>query len=141
MKSSRAALAFTLLEAMIALIVLAGVASASLQLRAQALRGRAAAAEATAREAALQDLLNQAVAGFLGEPAQRPEDRDAPILRTVWIGQLHGEPYEVVREVAQRPNPVPRNGARDDDAESQFIWIAHWSATWRGQTIEERRIP
>lgn len=140
MKSSRAALAFTLLEAMIALIVLAGVASACLQLRAQALRGRAAAAEATSREAALQDLLDSAIAGFLGDPAQRPdEDDETP--RTVWTGELHGQPYEVVREVVQRTNPVRLDEAREDDDETQLIWLAHWTATWRGATVEEWRIP
>jgi type II secretory pathway pseudopilin PulG len=139
-KSRPATLAFTLLEAMIALIVLAGVASACLQLRAQSLRGRAAAAEATTRDAALEDLLTSAVAGLLQNPEVTRLDDDA--VRIAWRGEIGGDPWEVTRELALRSNPVAALPTRDDDAQRpQEIWMTHWRATWRGRTIEEWRLP
>lgn len=140
MKSARAALAFTLLEAMIALIVLAGVASACLQLRAQSLRARAAAAEAASRDAALDDLLRRAVGGLLPDP-QRAETEEGAVF-VAWRGDLHGDPYEVTRELVLAPNPAAGLPASGQDAErAREIWLARWRATWRGHTVEEWRGP
>lgn len=139
---ARHGLAFTLLEAIIALILIAGVASVSLQLRAQSLRGRAAAAEATARQAALDDLLHQAVHGLLPNP-QVPEDDAAPLAMR-WTGRRAGHPYEVERALVAVPNPLAgeqRAGADPDAAPPQQIALVRWRATWRGETAEAWRAP
>ena len=123
---------------MIALIVLAGVASACLQLRARSLRARAAAAEAATREAVLDDLLHQAVAGYLPEPVRTQSDDGAS--RAVWTGELQGDPFEVTREPALAPNPtIVRSEGEADAPAARELWLTRWRATWRGHTIEEWR--
>jgi Tfp pilus assembly protein PilV len=95
---------FTVLEAVVAMTVLALAAGACLQLRAQAL----AQARSIQREHELartaHAIFELATAGELG-PAERldPDDPRSPLL---WTGDRYGASYRLVREVVLVENPV-----------------------------------
>ncbi len=105
--------AFTLLEAVLALGILAMVAAAVLQLRGQSLATAANLAErrSLARETdALVDMLH---AGALGQPEPAPALGPAG---AVWRGQHHGKPFEIRRVVVETPNPAFPGYATNDAA-------------------------
>ncbi len=104
--------AFTLLESVLALAILAMVMVVCLQLRAQmgevGRRVRVTAARDNAAEALFQSLVN----GLLGEPRA---DSESGLL--FWEGEQNGVPYKVVRKFDRRPNPVAGKVAFDAAAQ------------------------
>lgn len=95
--------AFTLLEAIVAIVILTSVALVCLQLRAQSAAQAARLREHQAIERALDTILTMAEAGLLPDPAG-PEEDD-PLQRVEWTGEHLGEPYVCtrVREVVANP--------------------------------------
>lgn len=101
--------AFTLIEAIVALTILAVVAGACLRLRATSLAQARSlhARQELVREAAT--LFELAIEGRLG-PSQRldPDDPESP---TEWTGERGERPYRLLREAVVIANPVHDPGA------------------------------
>jgi type II secretory pathway pseudopilin PulG len=130
--------AFTLLEAMIALIVLAAVAGACLQLRSQTLRQRVAVARAIQSGEALTELLTMARAGLLPEP-EGPLEGDERMLVT-WRGELRGHAYEVTRELVTTTNPALQAQGLLLDAATvlpQELVMLRYRAVYAGVSAQE----
>ncbi len=95
---------FTLLEAIIALVVLGGVAIACLEMRARAMVvGRRVDTQQREEETA-RVTLEMAIAGLL-EDGEGPTPSD-PTQRILWKGDRDGVPYVCQRERVQMPNPA-----------------------------------
>lgn len=95
---------FTLLEATIALAILATAAVVCLEMRAQGIVRARALAEARSTEETLRTILDLANAGLLigaSEPVG-----DDPRQRRVWRGDERGELWECVSERVEMPNPA-----------------------------------
>jgi type II secretory pathway pseudopilin PulG len=124
----RRALAFTLLEAMIALAMLAGVFGVCLGLRSAALAAdrRAAALLQTEREAdaLFQMVINRTLLD--AEPDSTSE-------RMVWIGTHLGEPYRIERTVAVLPNPLVGRVPHPTEPE---LALFSYSITYKGHTTQ-----
>ncbi len=108
--------AVTLLEAIIALVILTAVASACLQLRAQAIGSAARLAARSSAQEGAREVLELAAAGLL-PPDQMERDEEtagsgsAPGGASggggvIWRGERLGEPYQCTRTRQQVPNPA-----------------------------------
>lgn len=93
--------AFTLLESLLALVILSAIIVVCLQLRAQAgmtaARAESRVAAANRTEALFQCVVN----GLLGKPESGEDGAEI-----VWRGEQAGVPYTVVRTHTTAPNPA-----------------------------------
>lgn len=113
--------AFTLIEAIIAVTMIALVAGACLQLRAESLARVRSLSGTGAADLAADQVLRLAVADRLG-PGQ-PLEPDDPQSPRVWTGEHAGRPYELQREAVAVPNPLRE--ATDEDSVypvSVIVW-------------------
>lgn len=95
---------FTLLEAVIALIILSSFVVACLQLRLNGLRAGRAVAEAQRVERAIDDVLQLAGHQLLPDPIVERND-NGDVARVIWRGAYAGFAYECVSERAAVPAP------------------------------------
>jgi prepilin-type N-terminal cleavage/methylation domain-containing protein len=96
--------AFTLLESLVALTVLALVAGACLELRAGAVAHTSRLAGRQEDQRRARAVFDLALAGHLGAPTRTSdEDPDAPV---VWTGEYDGARYRLLRETVVVPNPL-----------------------------------
>jgi len=126
---NRSRRSFTLLEAVIAVTILAAFTVATLQLRAQGLASQSRLDRTLAAERAVDEILRLAIAGLLVEP-ERVRDDQGEVVRTIWRGQRFGEPFECVRETVQAPNPAA--GDRPDLPET--ITVRRYTVRCAGRT-------
>ena len=123
---------FTLLEAVLALMILSGVVVAALGIRAQSIKVAHQLTAARGAQHDAQALFDLASAGLLGEPAAvEPESRTV-----IWRGEHLGHPYEMRSMPVELPSALPadqRAGLSDQivmrrytlsyrGTESQFLW-------------------
>lgn len=95
---------FTLLEAVIALVILSSFVVACLQLRLNGLRAGQEIASSQRLERAFDDIIELAGARLLPEPiVERDDDND--IARIVWRGEHAGFTYECVADQMIAPAP------------------------------------
>lgn len=106
-RERRDARSFTLLEAVIAVTILAAFTVATLQLRAQGLASQSRFDRAQSEQRAMDEILRLAAAGMLREP-ERVRDDDGNVVRLIWRGQRFGESYECARETVEASNPAAR---------------------------------
>lgn len=96
--------AFTLLESLVALTVLALVAGACLELRAGALANTRTLAGRQDQARTAQMIFDLALAGFLGTPERAdPEDPESAL---IWTGERDGAEYRLQRNAIVITNPV-----------------------------------
>lgn len=88
---------FTLLEAVIALIILSSFVVACLQLRLNGLRAGRAIAEQQRVERVMDNVLELASLQLLPEPVVERND-DGDVARIIWRGELAGYTYECVSQ-------------------------------------------
>lgn len=93
--------AFTLLESLLALIILASIIAACLQLRSHSNLVAAKAEQRTLAANRTEALFQCVINGLLGAPETTEESAE-----TVWRGTQGGVPYTVVRTFAAQPNPA-----------------------------------
>lgn len=124
----------TLLESVIAIVIIAAVAGASLELRSRSMHARLAAAQAAETAGVLDALLRKATGGLMGEAQLTSADDDGRV-RRVWTGEQGGDPFEVIVEDIEQANPL---AARGDDESS--IALRRYTARFRGQRAEEVRV-
>ncbi len=129
---SRRRTAFTLLESVIALVIVAGVAGACLQARAQALAATRSIADSTVLTREMDAILAEARAGLLPQPVE-VRDSTGRMVERVWSGVRAGAEFRCRWDVVQAPNPVP-GGAGAGLAPT--VTLARWSVTRAGQTAE-----
>jgi len=96
--------AFTLLESIVALTILAMVAGACLELRANALANTRTLAGKQEDARFAHTLFDLALAGFLPSP-QRLDPEDPESAR-VWTGTRDGRDYRILKERVVVTNPV-----------------------------------
>jgi len=96
---------FTLLEAVIALLVLGSVIVSVLSLRSQALAQSERISARQSLERERESLFRMLLAGILDEPVRTHEGE-----RTVWQGTHLGREYEIVREIERFENPMLGTG-------------------------------
>jgi len=125
----------TLLEAIVAMTILAGVGVATLQLRAATLAGAHEAERAAIADRGVQDLLDLAVAGLLAGGAEQEGGA------LVWKGTHLGEAYVVRREVVVLPNPLySKEQAEEDDlAPAETMPCHEYVAEWGGAVAKMLR--
>lgn len=129
--------AFTLLESLVALTILAMVAAACLELRANALNHTSSLAgrQDTARLA--HTIYDLAFAGLLPAPVRAdPEDTESPL---VWTGQRDAVSYRLTREPIELQNPItaPRR-TNSEDQPSKFpqrVALYRYTLELEGQTF------
>lgn len=96
--------AFTLIESLVALTVLALVAGACLELRAGALAHTRTLAGRQDDQRRVKTVFDLALAGLLDAPQR--VDPDDPHSALVWTGERDGEQYQLLREPVVVPNPL-----------------------------------
>jgi len=96
---------FTLLEAVLALLVLSAVIVSVLSLRSQALAQSERISARQELERERESLFRMLLAGMLDEPT-RTDDGE----RIVWTGTHLRHDYEIVREFVQIENPMLTTG-------------------------------
>ncbi|MEC9374532.1 MAG: prepilin-type N-terminal cleavage/methylation domain-containing protein [Planctomycetota bacterium] len=101
---------FTLLEAVIAVVILAGVAATCVQLRVQNLRIAAAVEDAGDDRRAIEDLLLLAESGQL--PGQIGPAEDDPKMTIRWRGEWLGHEFTCERTRIALPNPTANASER-----------------------------
>lgn len=89
---------FTLLEVVIALVILATFAVTCLQLRASGLHAAKQIERSQRTQRAIDDVLELAVNRLLPDPVVDRDDKGA-LVRITWRGEHLGQPYECVSEV------------------------------------------
>ncbi len=97
----RAPRAFTLLEALAALVILTAAAVACLRIGADAAHARLRIDEALRTDREADALFDMVLTGTMGEPRF---DEDGG--RYVWEGELDGEPFRITRRRETMPNPL-----------------------------------
>ncbi|MCA9292645.1 MAG: hypothetical protein KDA20_02390 [Phycisphaerales bacterium] len=97
----RAAHAFTLLEAVIALALMTMILVASLELRVQAMRTGAQVGEACRAARPLDALHTMLINRALPDPIADPETG-----QPVWSGDFNGQQYVITRVREQVDNPI-----------------------------------
>lgn len=116
--------AFTLLESIVALTILAMVAGACLDLRASALANTRTLAGKQEDARVALTLFDLALAGFLPAPTRLdPED---PESARVWTGTRDGRDYRILKE-----RIVVRNPVRDSVTESAAVAYPQNAALYR----------
>lgn len=119
---------FTLLEAVLATVILSSVVVVCLELRAQTVRH---ATRIDARQQVMREtdsLLTMATGGFLGEPQVDAESRTL-----TWTGSHLGSPYEVVASPVEMDNPAAHV---TDLALSPKITLWRFAIEYRGERTE-----
>ena len=123
--------AFTLLEAVIALIILSSFVVACLQLRLNGLRAGRAIAEQQRIERVIDDVLQLASNQLLPDPI-REEDGDGDVSRIIWRGELAGFEYECV---SQRAAVSPIGAAAGGSA----VPVMRYTVTIDDRTVVQYR--
>ena len=123
-----------LLEAIISLVVIAGVAGACVGLRSQSIRQRIAVERALGTDNALSTLLTEATAGLLDAPIIETGDDGSE--RRVWRGERFGEPYEIRAAIVEVRNPL---SGRDAETPERMA-MRQWTVTIGGESLTELRL-
>ncbi|RMH25348.1 MAG: type II secretion system protein [Planctomycetota bacterium] len=119
---------FTLLEVVLALIILSVFATVCLQLRLEGLRAGRALAESQRTQRLLSDVLDLARARML--PAPRVERDDAGrVERVVWEGERAGVAFTCVEDETDAPAPM----AGPDATPGAVVRVRRLTATAAGQ--------
>jgi prepilin-type N-terminal cleavage/methylation domain-containing protein len=127
---------FTLLEVVIALVILSTFAVACLQLRLSGLRAGQKIAQAQHIERALDDVLELAVDRMLPDPFVEKDDA-GEVVRIVWKGDRFGEPFECVSEVVEVLAPtmaVPESTDADQPPPKSTVTMQRYTATLGNHT-------
>jgi len=125
--------AFTLIEAIIAITMIALVAGACLQLRAESLARVRSLAGTGAEDLAADQILRLAAADRLG-PGRRlePDDPQSP---RVWTGEHAGRRYTLRKEAVVVPNPL-RSAVDEDSVYPESVVVWRYTLTM-GDTVRE----
>ncbi len=97
---ARAARGFTLLEALLALGILAAATIAALEIRAQMLISGQRLAAAQREDRDHEALFEMLVSGMLEDPVRDAQDG------LVWTGEFLDAPYRITRKIIGVDNPV-----------------------------------
>lgn len=95
---------FTLLEVVIAIVILATFAVACLQLRVNGLHAAKQIEKSQRSQRAIDDVLELAVNRMLPDPVVERDEKGA-LVRITWRGEHLGHAYECVSEVVMVPAP------------------------------------
>lgn len=117
---------FTLLEAILALIMLAGVMVACLSMRSQSLVSGERLSEVHRQDRDRIELFHMLINGLLLEPRADPETN-----QLIWEGDHHGDEYRIVR--TQRPVPNVIRGQVNYPLSEQIV-MSHYEITYRDKT-------
>lgn len=120
--------AFTLLETVLALALLAMVAVAALGLRTSSLRALERVQRALERQSQSDSLLEMVRSGTLAVKMERVDGRT-----TVWRGEHLGAAFRVTRTAELVPNPLPAQ--RDRELPAQML-LYKYVVDYRGQRDE-----
>ena len=120
--------AFTLLEAVVALVILAGVVLAAAQVRAQVLASARDLAHVHRAEHAVADLFRMAVDGAIHEPEIDPDTGERR-----WAGEYLGGEYEIVRTIERVANPVANQTAY---AARERVSLFRYTVRYAGEDAE-----
>lgn len=101
---------FTLLEVVLAMVILATFAVVTLQMRMEGLRAGRSIARGQRVQRALDDVLSLARAQMLPDPRPQRDDR-GEIVRVLWEGDYFDLPYTCVQDTAEVPAPETPNAA------------------------------
>lgn len=93
--------AFTLLEAIVALAILAAACIACLQIRTQSITSHARVARQQQIDRATDAVFQMLVNGLLAKP-----EKDRETGRPLWKGEHLGKPFTITRERVSVANPV-----------------------------------
>ena len=126
MVNRRVQLGFTLLEAILALIMLAGVMVACLSMRSQSLVRGEKLAEIHRQDRDRIELFHLLINGLLLDPTV---DAEAGLL--IWEGEHHGDEYRIVRSQKLVPN-VDRGQVNYPLSEQ--IMMNYYEVTYRDKT-------
>ncbi len=118
---------FTLLEAVIALIILSSFVVACLQLRLNGLRAGRAVAEAQRVERAIDDVLTLATSRLLPEPIVE-RDAEGDVARIIWRGEHAGMPFECISQRGVAP-------AVGDNVNAASIPVQQYTVTIEDRTV------
>ncbi len=131
MRSRRTFLgAFTLLEAVIALVGLSSVVVSVLSLRSQTLRSAQRLSERRFVERETESIFRMLLAGMLDQPVR--EESSGQIK---WTGTHLGEGYEIVREYTRIANPMLSEASREQGrVVSPEISLWKYTITLGGRT-------
>lgn len=126
---------FTLLEVVIALIILSTFAVACLQLRLSGLRAGQEIAADQRIERALDDVLALAVDRMLPDPLVEKDDA-GEVVRIIWRGDRLGTPFVCVADVVEAPAPVlaVTQSTDADGAPRASVRVRRYTATVNNHT-------
>lgn len=122
---------FTLLEAIVALVLVASMAAAVLELQMQATRARADASVGRSHAQA-----SEAVFTMLIERVIDPPVLDLSTGRPAWSGEYLGEPYEIARRPVLVANPVPSALPQHARTIASTVALYAYTVTYAGESTE-----
>jgi prepilin-type N-terminal cleavage/methylation domain-containing protein len=120
--------AFTLVESLAALVILAAAAVACLRIGTDAARSRVEIDRALRADREAEALFDMMLTGTMAPPALDPG-----LGRYVWEGELNGEPYRITREPETIPNPLL---GRVGHAVEPTVGVYRYRVERRGRTSE-----
>lgn len=121
---------FTLLEAILALSIIAAVTVVCLGMRAQALGAARRISESQHAEQGAQDIYDSVMAGLMPAPVIDPRSGT----RT-WEGEWSNRPYVLTATLAALPSPVISAEA-DGSAPRPMLRMWRYELRYAGQTTE-----
>lgn len=121
--------AFTLLEAILALAIIAAVIVVCLGLRAQALGASHRITRDQQSERVVEEIYESLVAGLLDDPVTDPDTG----ART-WTGERLGEPFTLVGSLTLAPNPLL--GVFKDKEMGDSVRVWRYRLECAGRTTE-----
>jgi len=130
----------TLLEAIVAMTVLASVAIVCLQVRSQGLMQSRRVDDMQRAERIAGAILDQAIHRML--PGAEGPAEDDPSRRIVWRGEQDGVEWMCVRELTLVRNPLAWSGlVPDSDRLASYILVDQFRLTYGDVAIEILRPP
>lgn len=129
--SRRRVRAFTLLEAVIALIIISSVIVSVLSLRSQAIAQGQRLTERRFVERETESLFRMLLAGMLDDPT-----RSETTNNVTWTGTHAGREYTITRQRETMPNPMSREVASEGRPVSPAISVWKYTIELGGRTSE-----
>ncbi|MCA9312048.1 MAG: prepilin-type N-terminal cleavage/methylation domain-containing protein [Phycisphaerales bacterium] len=115
---------FTLLEAVLALVILAAVLIVCLQIRVQGVKTRAALVRTQQQDQAVEAIFQQVIHNVL--PGGEVDDGGA----IHWKGEHLGRPFTIDKQPTFVNNPVQRGVTSDGTPAAPTVRIFEYTITW-----------
>lgn len=122
---------FTLLEAIVSLVLVASIAAATLELQMQGTLAREKASDSMRHAQGVESLFTMLVERVLDPP-----ELDLGTGRPTWKGTHIGKPYTITREPVLVENPIKRTIPEQAEELAVTVAVYRYEVEYAGDTME-----